>query len=41
MDPVSRQEVNFNALLATDEDHIDFVSGALDAAPAARVFKAD
>tara|TARA_B100001971_G_C17755297_1_gene317475 strand:+ start:41 stop:166 length:126 start_codon:yes stop_codon:yes gene_type:complete len=41
MDPVSRQEVNFNALLAIDEDHIDFVSGALDAHVAARVFKAD
>ncbi len=41
MDPAGRQEVNFNALLAIDEDHIDFVSGALDAHVAARVFKAD
>ncbi|MFQ5915090.1 MAG: molybdopterin dinucleotide binding domain-containing protein, partial [Nitrospinota bacterium] len=40
-DTATRQEVNFNALLAIDEDHIDFVNGALDAAISARVLKAD
>jgi anaerobic selenocysteine-containing dehydrogenase len=37
----NRDEVNFNALLAIDEDHIDFVSGALDSCLSARVYKAD
>ncbi len=32
-------EVNFNALLAIDEDHIDFVSGALDSCISACVYK--
>jgi anaerobic selenocysteine-containing dehydrogenase len=32
-------EVNFNALLAIDEDHIDFVSGALDSCISVRVDK--
>lgn len=32
-------EVNFNALLAIDEDHIDFLSGALDCCISARVSK--
>ena len=41
MDPVTRQEVNFNALLTVDEDHIDFLNGALESAVSARVFKAD
>lgn len=41
MNPVTREEVNFNALLAIDERHIDFVNGALDSAVSARVFKAD
>lgn len=40
VDATTRQEVNFNALLAIDEDHIDFVSGALDCAISARVIKA-
>ncbi len=31
-------EVNFNALLAIDEDHIDFLSGALDSVISARVY---
>ncbi len=41
VDPGTRQEVNFNALLTIDEDHIDFLSGALDCAISARVFKAE
>ena len=41
MDPATNQEVNFNALLAIDEDHIDFVTGALDSAVPARAFKAE
>ena len=41
MDPITQEEVNFNALLAIDEDHIDFVSGALDSVISARVFKAE
>ena len=41
VDPATRQEVNFNALLTIDEDHIDFLSGALDCAISARVFKAE
>ncbi len=32
-------EVNFNALLNIDADHIDFVSGALDSCIAATVRK--
>ena len=40
MDPVTKQEVTFNALLAIDADPIDFLSGALDCAISARVFKA-
>jgi anaerobic selenocysteine-containing dehydrogenase len=36
----NRDEVNFNALLSIDEDHIDFVSGALDSCISARVYKA-
>ncbi|MFQ5693104.1 MAG: molybdopterin dinucleotide binding domain-containing protein, partial [Nitrospinota bacterium] len=40
-DTVTKQEVNFNALLAIDEDHIDFLSGALDCAISARVYKAE
>lgn len=40
VDATTRQEMNFNALLAIDEDHIDFVSGALDCAISARVIKA-
>ena len=40
VDATTRQEVNFNALLAIDEDHIDFVSGAIDCAISARVIKA-
>jgi hypothetical protein len=35
----NRDEVNFNALLSIDEDHIDFVSGALDSCISARVYK--
>ena len=38
-DSTTREEVNFNALLAIDEDHIDFLSGALDSTVSARVFK--
>jgi anaerobic selenocysteine-containing dehydrogenase len=34
-------EVNFNALLAIDEDHIDFLSGALDCCISARVLPAN
>lgn len=41
VDTATRQEVNFNALLTIDEDHIDFLSGALDCAISARVFKAE
>ncbi len=41
MDPATRQEVNFNALLTVDEDHIDFLNGALESAVSARIFKAD
>ena len=37
----NRDEVNFNALLAIDEEHIDFVSGALDCCISATVAKAD
>ena len=37
----SQDEVNFNALLNIDVDHIDFVSGALDSAIAADVRKAE
>jgi molybdopterin-containing oxidoreductase family molybdopterin binding subunit len=37
----NRDEVNFNALLSIDEDHIDFVSGALDSCLSARVYKDD
>jgi len=40
-DGANGDEVNFNALLAIDEAHIDFVSGALDCCISARVFKAD
>ena len=40
VDTTTRQEVNFNALLTIDEDHIDFVNGALDSVISARVFKA-
>jgi molybdopterin-containing oxidoreductase family molybdopterin binding subunit len=32
-------EVNFNALLAIDEAHIDFLSGALDSCISARVYR--
>jgi anaerobic selenocysteine-containing dehydrogenase len=32
-------EVNFNALLAIDAEHIDFVSGALDCCISARVYR--
>ena len=39
VDPATKQEVDFNALLAIDEDHIDFINGALDSVIAARVFK--
>ncbi|MFN8233138.1 MAG: molybdopterin dinucleotide binding domain-containing protein [Actinomycetota bacterium] len=35
----SHEEVNFNALLPIDEDHIDFVSGALDSCISVRVDK--
>ena len=34
-------EVNFNALLTIDAEHIDFLSGALDCCISARVFKAN
>jgi anaerobic selenocysteine-containing dehydrogenase len=37
----NRDEVNFNALLSIDEDHIDFVSGALDSCISARVYRED
>jgi anaerobic selenocysteine-containing dehydrogenase len=30
-------EVNFNALLTIDEDHVDFVSGALDSCISVRI----
>jgi molybdopterin-containing oxidoreductase family molybdopterin binding subunit len=35
----NHDEVNFNALLAIDEEHIDFLSGALDSCISARVVK--
>ncbi len=38
-DSTTREEVNFNALLAIDEDHIDFLNGALDSTVSARIFK--
>ncbi|MFQ5914859.1 MAG: molybdopterin dinucleotide binding domain-containing protein, partial [Nitrospinota bacterium] len=41
VDTATKQEVNFNALLAIDENHIDFVSGALDCAISAQVFKSE
>jgi anaerobic selenocysteine-containing dehydrogenase len=37
----NRDEVNFNSLLAVDEEHIDFLSGALDCCISARVYKMD
>ncbi len=37
----NQDEVNFNALLAIDEEHIDFLSGALDCCISAQVFKND